>query len=67
MSLPLQHLLVFGIVAACLVFVAVQAFSALRGKRSKLGNCCSKGCQPTPPASADRVVFLPADLLRKRK
>ena len=69
MSLYLQHTLVFVLVGACLTFVARQAFASLRGKRSKLGSCCAKGCEPPKPDNdkPERIVFLPADMLRKRK
>ncbi len=63
----MQHLLVLILVAGCLSFVTRQAWASLRGRKSKLGNCCSKGCEPTPRASGERVVFLPSDMLRKRK
>jgi hypothetical protein len=68
MSLWLQNLLVLLLVAACVGVVGVQAVRTLRGKKSKLGSCCAKGCEPAPPASssAGRVHFMPADMLRKR-
>jgi hypothetical protein len=64
----LQHLLVLLLVVVCVGVVGVQAVRTLRGKKSKLGACCAKGCEPTPPASssAERVHFMPADMLRKR-
>ena len=68
----LQHLLVLALVAVCVGVIAFQAVSSLRGKRSKLGSCCAKGCQPAeqkPAASqkAERIVFLPVEMLGKRK
>ena len=67
----LQHLLVLALVAACLTFVARQAFAGLRGRKSKLGSCCAKGCEPpSNPASTTRpekIVFLPVEMLRKHK
>ena len=68
-----QHLLVFAIVTACVAVVALQAVSSLRGKKSKLGSCCSKGCQPPdsqqPPANAktERIHFLPVEMLSRKK
>jgi hypothetical protein len=68
MPLTLQHLLVLLLVVACVALVARQAVVTLRG-RGKLGSCCSKGCSSANPAKppADRVVFLPADMLTKRR
>jgi hypothetical protein len=74
MPLWLQNLLVLLLVVACLAFVARQAISSLRGKRSKLGSCCAKGCDvadknldPLKNPKPQRIVFLPAELLGKRK
>jgi hypothetical protein len=73
MPVAMQHVLVLLIVAASVAVVAGQAVRTLRGKRSKLGACCAKGCDaggtvmksqlggvsPSPP----RVVFFPAEML----
>lgn len=74
MPLWLQHLLVLLIVVACMAFVARQMVRTLRLKKSKLGSCCAKGCdangekqQPTSATPRQRVVFFPADMLRKRR
>ena len=63
-----QNLLALTLVALCLAYVLWQAFASLRGKRSKLGSCCSKGCQPpaTTHPKAEKVIFFPSDMLRKR-
>ena len=75
MSLALQHLLVLVIVAACLGVVGVQAVRTLRGKKSKMGSCCAKGCeaqlseqqhQQQAATQTARVHFLPADALRRK-
>ncbi len=76
MPLWLQHLLVLLIVAACIAFVARQMVRTFRLKKSKLGACCAKGCDAgnaatnTEPAAktaaAERVVFMPVEMLRKR-
>ena len=65
----LQHLLALTLVAICLIFAARQAFDSLRGKRSKLGSCCAKGCTPPPTehTKTEKIVFFPADMLAKRK
>ena len=66
-----QHLLVGLLVAACATLVGVQAVRTLRGKKSKLGSCCAKGCDPEPnpnpkPASP-QVHFLPVEMLRNSR
>jgi hypothetical protein len=76
MPLWLQHLLVLLIVVACVAFVARQMVRTFRLKKSKLGACCAKGCDPgnatthteptTKTAAAERVVFMPIEMLRKR-
>ena len=70
MTLWLQHLLVLTLVSTCVVYALWGAFSTLLGKRSRMGSCCAKGCQITPsqttkPQQVERVVFLPAEFLRK--
>ena len=70
MNLWLQHLLVLTLVAACLGVVARQGVRTLRGKKSRLGSCCARGCdagssQPKP--GVERIVFLPSDLLTVSK
>ena len=71
MPMWLQHLLVLIAVAGCLVFVGRQAFQALRGRKSRLGQCCAKGCGAVPPPNqpkTERVVFFPVEMLgRTRK
>jgi len=64
-----QHLLVLTLVAACLAYTTLQGVRSLRGKKSRLGSCCAKGCGPSKPASAttERIHFLPSDMLRKRR
>jgi hypothetical protein len=63
----LQNLLALTLVAACGLWAARQAVRSLRGKRSRLGSCCDKGCgaAQTKPA-AGPVQFLPSDLLKRR-
>ena len=69
MPIALQHLLVLLIVAACFAVVAVQGARTLRGKKSKLGACCAKGCDAADPAKSQtaaptqRVVFFPSEML----
>jgi hypothetical protein len=70
MSMWLQNLLVILAVAACAGFLARQGWRTLAGKRSKLGSCCSTGCgahEQKKPASTERIVFLPADALGRKK
>ena len=62
----LQHLLVLAAVAGCVFVIARQAIKTLRG-HGKLGACCAKGCEPTKTQPAERIVFLPSDMLRVSK
>jgi len=74
MPLWIQHLLVLLIVAACVAFVARQMVRTFKLKKSKLGSCCAKGCDAGEKQSpdgakaqpAERVVFMPVEMLRKR-
>lgn len=72
----LQNLIVLGLVAACLAVVGRQLFSTLFGRKGKLGSCCAKGCSShdssnsngqNGKAPVERVVFLPVELLGRRK
>jgi hypothetical protein len=69
MSLWLQNLLTFAIVAACGGWVVWQGVASFFGRKSKLGSCCSKGCAAQQPAkpTTERIVFLPVEMLGKRK
>jgi hypothetical protein len=69
----LQHIIVLTLVGLCLAWVGYQTFQSLRGKKSRVGSCCSKGCStPTATMSAkqptgERIAFIPADALRRRR
>jgi hypothetical protein len=71
MPVLLQHLLVLTLVGACAAYAIWGAYQTLFGGRNVLGKCCAKGCPTTPaPAkapTAQRVVFLPVEMLRKSK
>ena len=70
MPLWIQNILVFVLVAACLVAVGRQLVGTFRLKKgAKLGSCCAKGCQAqvTASPSIERVVFIPSSSLRVRK
>ena len=67
MTLWIQNLIVLLAVAGCLAFVGRQAFQTLRGRKSKIGSCCAKGCSASaPPAGkpTERVHFLPVEMLK---
>ncbi len=74
-SMPvwIQHILVLTLVAGCIVYTAWQGWRSLNGKRSKLGSCCAKGCEgmrkeaQSAEQAGRRIVFLPVEMLRKRK
>ena len=64
MPIWLQHLLVLLLVAACAAVVAGQLLRTFRFKKSTFGACCAKGCDAfEKPAAAQRVIFLPSDML----
>lgn len=65
----MEHILVWVIVLACGAFVVWQLTSTLVGRRGRVGNCCARGCPTNDPSRqpVERTVFLPAELLRKRK
>jgi hypothetical protein len=68
----MQHLLVLLLVSACVAYALWGAVRTLVGKRSRLGSCCAKGCQTTedpakPQAASNRIVFLPVEMLGKRR
>jgi len=73
MSVTLQNILVLSLVFACLAIVGMQTFTALKGRKSKLGSCCSKGClnessEASPDARKnERIVFLPVDMLGRKR
>jgi hypothetical protein len=70
MSPFLQNLLAILLVALAATYTLFQATKSLRGKASKLGSCCSKGCsslEKSPTESAQpKTQFLPADMLKRR-
>ena len=66
-----QNLPVLLIVGICAAYILYQAIQAFRGRKSKLGSCCAKGCgvaekktdiapKPAP------VQFLPLENLGRR-
>jgi hypothetical protein len=69
MSLLLQHFLVLTIVAVCVGTVGWQGLKGFFGRRSKLGSCCAKGCEPPAPTPTptEKVQFIPVDMLARRK
>ncbi len=72
MPLWTQHILVLALAAFALFVVVRQAVGTLRLRHGKIGSCCAKGCGSNQSgakhkSAADRIVFLPADALRRRK
>jgi hypothetical protein len=63
----IQNLLVIAIVAGSAIYVFRQVGSALVGRRSKIGSCCAKGCEPATSSPATRTAFIPSELLIRRK
>ena len=75
MPLWLQHLLVLLLVGGCVAWVIWQGLRSLRGRASRIGSCCAKGCNPVEPAKSDKpavpasgekIVFLPVESLTAR-
>jgi hypothetical protein len=65
-----QHIIVFAILAACVVWVVMQFARTLGGGSSRVGKCCSKGCGDEPRAAdtkpaETRTQFIPSDSLRR--
>jgi hypothetical protein len=42
-----QNLAVIAIVGCCVVHAGWQIVQAVRGRKSKVGSCCAKGCVAT--------------------
>lgn len=69
MAIWAQHLLVILLVVACACIVGRQIVASLRGKQSRVGSCCAKGCsevakeQEAKAKTTERVVFLPVEFL----
>lgn len=70
MPVWLQHALVISLALVCLALVLRQLVGTLRGGKSAMGKCCAKGCEPVEKKEerrGDRVVFMPVEMLSKRK
>jgi hypothetical protein len=69
MHIWLQHLLALLLVLACATIVIWQIVQSLRGKKSRVGSCCSKGCASEAKAkpAKERIVFMPVEMLGRRK
>ncbi len=68
MPLLVQNILVLSLVAVCVGLVIWQASRSLVGKRSKLGSCCAKGCEPPKPDEKNaKVQFMPVEMLTLKK
>ena len=73
MALWLQNLIVLLAVGGCLLFVGWQIVATLRGRKSRAGSCCAKGCAPNDPAAdqakskPERIVFMPVEMLGRRR
>jgi len=71
MSLWLQNLVVILALLACGAFLVRSAWNTLAGKRSKIGSCCSKGCDahkaPDATQGGERIQFIPVEMLGRKK
>jgi hypothetical protein len=66
-----QNLAVLLIVGICVAYIGYQAVQAFRGRKSKLGSCCAKGCGAVEKTSTTiqkpaPVQFLPLENLGRR-
>jgi hypothetical protein len=69
MRLLTQHTLVLLIVVLCGAVVVWQIVQTLIGRKSKLGSCCAKGCDPAPAkpvAPKNATQFIPIERLERR-
>jgi hypothetical protein len=69
-----QNLFVLLIVGGCLAYIGWQILQALRGRKSKVGSCCAKGCAGTlaeqsmaNATATPRVQFLPLESLARKR
>jgi hypothetical protein len=69
MAYWLQHLLVLLIVLASAGAVLWQIVQSLRGKKSRVGSCCAKGCasEATSKPAKEQIVFIPVEMLGRPK
>jgi hypothetical protein len=70
MPVWLQHTLVISLAFVCLALVVRQLVGTLRGGKSVLGKCCAKGCgavEKKEEKRGERVVFIPVEMLSKRR
>jgi hypothetical protein len=63
----LQTIFVLLILATAIAFVVRQVYSAILGRRSKIGSCCAKGCEPASSTPTPKTAFIPSELLIRRK
>jgi hypothetical protein len=70
MPILFQHILALTLVGLCLAYTGYHGVRSLRGKTSRLGSCCAKGCaaqQPPTATTTEKIHFLPADMLGRRR
>ena len=65
MPLVAQHILVLLIAAGAAFVLLRQGIASVRGRGSKLGSCCAKGCeaQVKPQQPGERIAFVPVESL----
>jgi hypothetical protein len=67
----IQNLIIFLLIAVCLGYVGWHGIQAFRGRKSKLGSCCAKGCsavadeQMKKPSSS--VQFMPVEMITRNR
>jgi len=67
MSESTQHIVVLIIVSMCVLFMLWQTFGSYFGRKTSLGKCCEKGCNPEKQAQEPHEQFLPVESLARTK
>jgi hypothetical protein len=63
----IQHALALAAVAACAAYLARCAFKSLTGKSKCSTGCGGCGTQKTPAPTTGQTVFIPVEVLSRKK
>ena len=58
-----QNLAVILVVGGCLAYIGWQLLQAFRGRKSKLGSCCAKGCSVKAAETSNEPKSAPVQFL----
>lgn len=67
MSESVQHIIVYLIVGLCVLAILYQAFGSWFGRKSLIGKCCERGCNPNPTSPAGKEQFIPVESLSRKQ